>query len=332
MNDLNERMAATVVAHFEDGAFEQQDIGGGSSSVHDYDILTTDGRTIALEVTQLMRENIAAQRDCERRYEWRFPSLTRAWEIKVPGVVDISELHEVLPDILKRLELILVDQVLGEYVLIYVAQMYDRSSPLSRDLIDNYNQQIADDTTNWDPRGLLIELGLQDATLACRDASTDQSGEVKIRTLVGMGGFVSHSGVLAREIIPIAAKKSRQLTCAVADERHLFVWISHDVPDVYVALCDEDVELPGLELDKSVDTLWLAIHNYPPMVWRYDKLCTTWTYMTMPSASAEELELKLTALHSSAGQEQRRRQRETIEALNRLSRLLFPQSFPPDGS
>lgn len=326
MEHLHEPEAATIVSHFERGTFEKRDTGGNTGPVHDYDITTGDGRTIALEVTRYLREDIAAQQSCEAKYDWRSCSLRKTWEIKVPTVVDVRRLHKELPAILKRLEVLLAVPD-DEYTLLSVEHMHTDDLPIRGDIFDNAAPSDSGDmdfpNSPFDLQRLLTDLGLGHATLTCRDTPDDVPGQVKLSTLVDMGGFGSNSGVIRRAISPIANKKSRQLECSSTDEQHLYIWIMQDTPDLHVALVDDVIPLPKLELRESIDVLWLAIYNYPPMIWRYDNHGDMWNYMAKRSKSIDELEVKLNSLYDLAEQARRKQQSKSLEHLNQLTSLLF---------
>ena len=327
MRHFDEAEAVTIVSHFENGTFEKRDVGGVTGPIHDYDVIAADGRTIALEITRHVREDLAAQNSCEENYEWRFSSLRKSWEIKVPTVVNVKQVHESLSTILESLEVLLEDRSDDEYILIGVEQMDGVRSPINQSVAEKRRPASSDypkpPISPSELQSRLVDLGLGRATLACSDAHREMSGQVKIRTVVGMGGFQSNAGVIGRELSPIVDKKSRQLEYAMADERHLFVWVAEGHPDMHVALVDDVIPLPRLELGASVDVLWLGIHNYPPMVWRYDNHSKVWEYKTRRSEFVHELETKLDSLYDSATQARRQEQRETIQHLDRLSRLLF---------
>jgi hypothetical protein len=86
MTDI-ERCAAEICAQLLGGKAKPVDIPGGEPGCHDYDIVLSSGRRIALEVT---RSTVPAERAARAALnrERAVPGLTVSWRLNIPSDID----------------------------------------------------------------------------------------------------------------------------------------------------------------------------------------------------------------------------------------------------
>ncbi len=81
-----EKASAEAVAEVLGGRLIWRDTPGSAESTHDYDIVLTDGRVVAAEVTAVtLPTDKALESELERNFRSPLPGLRHGWRVSVNG-------------------------------------------------------------------------------------------------------------------------------------------------------------------------------------------------------------------------------------------------------
>lgn len=220
---------------------DDRDPGGGAEQVRDFH-LETEQAGIAFEVTRHTNEGHEATLTEVDKRAWRFPGLQFDWLIGTSQTYEVKQLHAEIAELLTRVE---ATGVVKAHIV------YDDDLPvaLTADLID-----------------ALRAVGVK---YLQRYGVADPTGSQVVLNVAGVGGTTSASLLIAaaeREANdPGNLKKLRN---AIADERHLFIWLDHKQSAVAAAFGFGLPEVPPV-LPDGVDAVWLVETLRPARVWRY---------------------------------------------------------------
>lgn len=222
---------------------DDRDPGGGAEQVRDFHLETEQGG-IAFEVTRHTNESHEATLTEVDKRKWRFPDLQFDWLIGTRLTYSVKQLHANIAALLTRVEATGV---------VYAHIVYDDDLPvaLTADLID-----------------ALRAVGVK---YFWRCDVADPTGGLVIPNVAGVGGTTSASLLIAAAVReandPGNLKKLRN---AIADERHLFIWIDHKQSAAAAAFGFGLPEDPPA-LPDGVDAVWCVETLQPARVWRYHR-------------------------------------------------------------
>ncbi len=242
-NSTNQR-ASRILGQTLGGTVVPRDVPGAPPGTHDFDVKLRDGRTVAVEETISTDRRIVQFWHVVHDESWDAPSLRRSWLLNVTPPARVKTLRDRVEPLLRALENAGVDKF-------GLLPGVTASSPEITEL-----------------HGLLVKAGGVLPALPPRI-------------------FIMHTGAGAtstdavREAIEQEAMKSdnrSKLVRAVADERHLFVWVDPLGSPAAPATGFMDVALPGgCNLPPEIDVVWVAVPtiddagNDGERLWRYDR-------------------------------------------------------------
>lgn len=216
----------------------RRDVTGARPNTHDLDLHLPDGSVIALEVTRETRAGHIAMRHAVAERSWQFDSIERAWQVWT-HVTRVKRLHMGLPALLRRLE---------------EAEIRDAAS---RD-------------HNLDPDVVRELQSLGVARAAVLDGHYPGAVFLNHAAEVGSAGAPD---IVVPVIERHAAKTDNvtKLAHAVADERHLMVWIDSDCHEYTIAMRLGHLPHKSPTLPAAVDAVWIApAYAPPPIVWCFN--------------------------------------------------------------
>ena len=228
----NETPAADLVSRLLGGTWELRDTGKVPMT-HDFDINLRSGRVIALEVTSSATPELKSMWNAIGRRNWEAPRLSCTWTLILH-----QRAHGYEPTI-KRLN----KEAEGHLEALEEAgvQQFGMSGNLR---IPSLKEVAAVQS--------LARLGV---TMGMSVNSVKRPPTI----VLGSGrGFVGESRILNQEIEKLVGENVDKLRRAVADERHLFVWLDwSDLGAQYVMMRNRIPEAPP-QLPEDVDTVWVA--------------------------------------------------------------------------
>lgn len=237
----DEAHAAQVLVAILGGRSEGRDPGGGRVPIHDFDLHLDDGSVIAVEVT---RHNIEAQLQQQAevaRHDPRFPGLQFHWHLGMGRTFDVKRIRTEAPDLLATLE--------------------ERGT----DSIDLVEATSSDDPTFAGLRSLGVRL-----VYRLGHADLD-GGALDIGAAPIAGATAPDVAVEAAEQCAGRKGKAEKLAAAVADERHLFVWVENSRDQVVATMGMGTLPRRAPELPDAIDAVWLATAYEYPHVWQYER-------------------------------------------------------------
>ena len=234
----NEEVAAQVMAELLDGRPVKRDTqrGPNSSGIHDHDIHLIDDRVAALEVTQEVDAESRRQEHYLQKHDLKVENLRHSWSVELDHRCDARPAFQCLPSILTRLEEFEIQNlnVRSQYEVPFIQK--------------------------------LRKLGIRSLR------ENDEAGGLgKVYIVPHPGsGHRAHPDALTSIVDLALLRKAPKLRRAVADERHLWIWVDYtravfDVPAIRAAR-DLPSTLPSMS-DGSpgadVDMVWVAVAISP---------------------------------------------------------------------
>ncbi len=237
---MTENAAADVVAHQMDAQVVRRDCPGAPDGTHDFDLLYTNGKVAALEITTAASELILKRWHSMSNINHRFvaKSLRSTWMLMLRGgnpQVNLKKIVSEAPRLLERLE---VSDISG----------FERTSP------DEIVVHGSADKGDNEAVDRLRALGVT----SCSAIGHPEQGSDASILLAGAGGY---SGSIRRESIngviehAICANQ-KKLERAAADERHVFVWIDPSIGAAGVSIDGSQPPATGPNLPEPVTTVW----------------------------------------------------------------------------
>lgn len=243
--------AAQTVAALLDGTPTRRDVVGAPQRTHDFDVVTSAGRIVALEVTSRVDAAVAAFWKGNRSLIDP-TGLTYSWSLTVPHPVG-SPTDPRLRD-------------LARHAPGFLASVEPHLPPGCVELmgsLENLEGTPAHDAA----------LGLK--SLRVINANPlPRFGGVTSQAALGTSGH-PREVPLARVITEAIAANAEKLARATADERHLFLWVDNSDTPNWNRLYLEQEPLVGPEYGPCIDMVWVALwsRNYFPYssaakIWR----------------------------------------------------------------
>ncbi|MGH9274669.1 MAG: hypothetical protein ACRDZU_08490 [Acidimicrobiales bacterium] len=236
-----EAEAARLVARDLGGLSHARDPGGGRRAVHDFDVVLADGHVVAVEVT---RHTVAAEVEnsaVAERKTWRFPALRFDWVVKMTARFKVSETYRRLPSLLAEVE----DAGLDRF-------------------------DLKHDTPTGSAEEALRSIKALGARLLYRLSEADASGG---QVILGTAPVVGSTGpdVVAEvaERHANLADNAQKLAAAVADERHLFIWVESAQHQIVAAMAFDVLPARAPALPAHVDVVWVVTAYEICQVWRF---------------------------------------------------------------
>jgi hypothetical protein len=233
-----EAAAGDLFAHLNGGSWEPLDGVDAPDCTYDIRAMVPTGRTVALEITQDTTQAIRRQHAIQAELDWTSDLLDGWWEVAVVEPFNVRALHNAIFD------LIIEFDAGGERSLVI------GDSTLSSPLVDRLHllgvrllHRVGDSAP-----------GYVNVSPASRAGSTGPS------VLVEIAEDHVHR--------PDNAKK---LEIATTDERHLWIWVTHDRGQQIAALVGDlkPTDAPGVP--EFVDTVWIATADTSPTVWSWSR-------------------------------------------------------------
>jgi len=298
-----ERASANAVAIALGGILKWRDGRDAAPSTHDYDVLLTDGRVVAAEVTAVTPPgDRALESELERNFRAPLPGLHGRWWVLVDGQRALNQqpprayaekLRVRLARLLPHLEAGLPSP--GEL------DDLDRRWPDPLTQIPQHQRLHLEHARTpmehnpWpqpasekfrcsaDAVAALIEMSeahiLSIRPLDCKPRLGEAN--VVVRDSIRSGHV--NSDDLSEAVERETAKRDnrRKLASACADERHLVVSFDPMSLKGQILVNDENSLADRRQprppiLPEEVDTAWAVLLSNPPIVWRYDRDDPTW--------------------------------------------------------
>lgn len=236
MDDF-ELAAGEIVAAAVGGTAHQRDPGGGSTQVHDFDILLPSGGTIAVEVTRYVVPAVE-QVDAEiKKRDWQVGGLKTKWFMRRSGFTKVRDLYGARKRVLLELDRSPIGE--GEIRL---------NDP------DNSNLQYSDETQAALRR--LQQLGVVGVG---RLGPADGHDDVVILYQSSVGSTGSSAAVSRLESVLAREDNVAKLAAATeAQERHLFLWFGSSAGVVSCYVADDLVPDDPVRLPSCVDRVWIC--------------------------------------------------------------------------
>lgn len=223
------------------GVVTERDPGGGPESVHDFVLTLDSDRRYAFEVTRHMHGPTEATRNEIARRDWRFDVLTHDWFVGTQPAFHVPYLHAQLPGLLVNVE---------------SAGVEDWSA--------------RDDDTALEP-AVATALASHGVRMLKRwDLASDPRGGLALINQGGDGGSTAPS-VLVEVAHHLATRKAGQLEAAVADEKHVFVWVDRSMGAASAVFAFGDLPSDPPPMPEIVDAVWLADAVEGGQAWRYGR-------------------------------------------------------------
>ena len=224
--------AETIVAKQTGGKSSSRDVPGAPPGTHDFDVQLPDGRLLAVEVTRHTAQ-AGVQRDAEiHRQDWNFSGLRHWWALSVGPGVPVQVLHGELPDLLGALE---------------------ASGIEGARLHTDEDIGAAPGSEAKEALGRLRQHGVHHLTLLT--PNREGGGGVTIGSAPVIGS--THPDTVVDAVEKHARRKEKTLLPAVADERHLFLWIEAYQHSALAAMAMGEFPRPPL-LPDAIDAVWVV--------------------------------------------------------------------------
>ncbi len=205
---------------------------------HDFDLLLSDRRTVALEVTRLTVPEVVEMWDAIEDLDWACPELTYNWSISLNSAgrgragARVKRFRTKAPPLLAALE--------------------RHSDGRFGDILSGDNRE----RTEEERRAIeqLRRLGARSGGPVGQPAA---GPALLLVGTVGPGGTVDGTAVneaVERE----AANNLEKLLAAPGDERHLFIWADSTDPGAHVAMVSFARPGPPL-LPDGIDAVWVGL-------------------------------------------------------------------------
>jgi hypothetical protein len=235
-----EQRAADAVARVLRATVTPRDIDGAPDMSYDFDLLLTDGRKVALEITAASDQDTLRQHAQAFKRDWAAPSLQSDWQIgvnRVPGQrpVDLIPVRKLIEPILAIYERFGITEIGA------VAMWRPIPPPGS-------HSEVADAMKR------MFALGVTMARCH-RPANPPGSALVLLSIHGGHGANIEELNQLVEEH---AAANIKKLRLANADERHLYVWVNATTPDAELALHIGETPTLIPVLPEGIDTVWVG--------------------------------------------------------------------------
>ena len=225
-------MTASILVASHTGAIEivARDTPGGPAQVHDFDLVLPDGRVLALEVTMAANPHEISQWTAIGQQNWRSTKLADTWTLSLfqvgggPGA-QIKKLR-------KRCEAHLA--VLEEHGL-----------------------------SRFEGVNLVLSHRLRDAIEALRGLGVRRGSLLEGTKepwiyLASSGAYMTSPQAVNAAVEPLAQDNAAKLLKAIADERHIFVWIDSTIHGAELMLNDDLAPEDPIDLPSGIDTAWVA--------------------------------------------------------------------------
>jgi hypothetical protein len=226
--DEPELRAATIVGSILDGCVVPRDLPGAPAATHDFDVFMAAGR-VALEVTRAVDERAAATRAAAFRRPFPAPQLASSWLLSIrtvgPGQPEVKPIVKASPALIAVLERHGVSEVQGQF--------HPGDAP----------------TVVVHAATELARLGVSHATAWAVD------GPPRL-WFTGHGSIRDDIDAVNRLAAEHAAKNVKKLLVALADERHLFIWMEED--DAKLAMETGPPPSTTPTLPQGIDVVWVA--------------------------------------------------------------------------
>ncbi len=231
-----ETSAGRILARHLNGTYQARDVPGAPDATHDLDVVLTDGRTIALEVTSAGNHEIEGLRRLLLGRSWQAPSLRRHWWLGVPDDprIKVKELMRKIVVYLDVLERHDVEQVGGGL--------------RPRQLPAGTPSQVAR------AAHAIFDLGVHRATRL----DPPEPGETPLLMTSLNGGVTGSVDLINKTVEQCAEKKAAKLRAADGDERHLFVWLLASASGVELGMATLGMPTSPPRLPLGVDVAWVA--------------------------------------------------------------------------
>ena len=231
----NEAVAARVLAEMLDGTPTRRDVqcGPDSDGIHDYDICLSDGRIVALEITQEADSESRQQTDYIQKHQLTIKDLQYGWSVELDHRCNARPAYQSMSEVLGRLE---------ELGIPYLS-VFGCKRPVP--FVEKLKQ-----------------LGIRSVR---RNGGSVDHGEVRIVPHLGPG-WRSHSDAMREVVDSALRRKAEKLRRANADERHLWIWIDFTLDPILLSelyLVDFlPFAVPSMSegrIGERVDVVWVAV-------------------------------------------------------------------------
>lgn len=234
-----ESEAARIVSDHLGGISRARDPGGGATSVHDFDVVLPGDRVVAVEVT---RHTVAAEiesRVAVQRRDWRFEVLRYDWVVDMIPRYSVREVHHRLPSLLSAVEVAGVESF-----------------------------DLKHETPSGAAEEALVALRALGARLLYRLTETSgEGGKIILGAAPVVGSTASHVVVEIAQHHANLMDNARKLASAVADERHLFIWVESPHPQAVAAMAIDVLPEGAPNVPGHIDTVWVATGFEISQVW-----------------------------------------------------------------
>jgi hypothetical protein len=224
----DEQLAADVLASRIGGSIDPKDVGAAQAT-HEFDVVLPDGSRIAVEVTAATDQPTERLRG-ERRRDYPAPELAANWNVWMPQDPALDLRRDLMPKLPPLIA------VLERHGVAHVGRFVEPpTEPEAAEAAERISKLRVHRALRLGPPEDGAEPGLF----------------VAMTTGVG-SDFDSLNALVAER----AEAKRDKLAAAVADERHLFVWVRHDGAELAMATLPPPPTAP--ELPTCIDVAWAA--------------------------------------------------------------------------
>ncbi|MGH9223220.1 MAG: hypothetical protein ACRD2W_05435 [Acidimicrobiales bacterium] len=221
-----------------------RDPGGGSTQMHDFDVVLPGDRVVAVEVTRhtVSAENASRAETAKR--EWQFPALGYDWVVDMTVHHDVRHVHREFPALLAEVEAAGLDRF-----------------------------DLKHKTPSGPAAEALQAMRAAGARLLYRHIEAKAGGG---RIILGAASVV---GSTAADVLTGVTERygnladnARKVASAEADERHLFIWVESGQHQATSAMAFEVLPERHPELPERIDAVWLATAYDVSQVWRWSRI------------------------------------------------------------
>lgn len=257
-----------MVTHCLGGAVRRVDPGGGSVQLHDLDVVLSDGRTIAVEVTRHNSPPALAVLGAIDKRRWESPELSNVWVVNTIATVNVAALHRDVARLLQRLE------AAGIATLLVRRESFDAT--MREEELDDEEREERDVLESTGTRDVAEGLARLGVRLAYSLLPAPTGGEIIV-------GEASQAGSTAAAVVTDAVEYHAARSDNIAKleaardraERHLFVWIESSqhaaVAAFGIPASDGEVTARAPKIPECVDTIWAVTAFDVAHVWRYHR-------------------------------------------------------------
>jgi hypothetical protein len=233
-----ESAAGDLFIRVNGGTWEQLDGVHAPDSTYDITATLPTGNTVALEVTQDTTQAIRWQNAVQAGLGWTSDQLDGWWEVAVVEPCNVRALHDAIFDLITEFD------TRGERSLVI-----GNSTPSS---------------------GFVDRLRALGVRLLHRVGDT-KPGYVNVSPAAQAGSTGPSVLVEIAQDHGNRQDNAKKLNIATTDERHLWIWVTHDRGEQIAAMVGDVRPTDAPSVPEFVDRVWIATADTSPTLWSWTR-------------------------------------------------------------